>query len=771
MTETHARERDEQRTTGAGTAATESATAPATSPFATYRPGDYVRDVVAALLLFLALALPWTAGSRGSLRVEVVLTTAASLASLAIPYLARFGALPVAWTVQSTRKWRVWANLPLVVVGLFAVVLDLFTGSGVGTGLGLAVAGALLAATPRDSELGPADLDGRVHDRWRTGLLVAGGVVALCALVSLVQTFFTDRDLGAMLRGPVNFALVAGLLLLLVRPTWRRDRAARLVLLALGVVLSVCAVFTAGGGLRGVESTHDQRFGLVLLPVLAALAAAPAVRRSPFWEAQSGTEQQPTTTPGGVGVWVRTAIRSFEVLVLVAACGAAAGLATLVGDGFDVVALVRLILCLVIAGVAAFARRSLSREASTGHVPAVAAACVAGVLGLVVVIAASGAGSAVLIVDLVMALGLPGVAAAALMVPKAVREHFDTTGIAGDGEVDHSRAWIWAPAADAKPVKLPEQPARERQQLPTDGSASGAWSAGRGAAASEEAAARRNQHAPDTDRPREDADAVYGAETLTDAQPVGAGSGAPTASARPDEAGTAADADRTHEIGSSTEATRPPSSSDTVVLGTAAVRPASSDMDNGVPHENQHVTAVLGAVPNEQQPPQGGDAEPAGPATPDRPRKRISSTSTVRTYAGQERRVGPGGEQPSAAQVAQEPTAREMQGLGGRETQGLGGRETQGLVGQETQGLGGQGSTHDTDVMRPVGGGTQPLRGWTPEIALDPNTPLADLAIIVQEAPYLRPHVARNPSTYPALLDWLGALGDPDVDAALRSRR
>jgi phosphoglycolate phosphatase-like HAD superfamily hydrolase len=43
--------------------------------------------------------------------------------------------------------------------------------------------------------------------------------------------------------------------------------------------------------------------------------------------------------------------------------------------------------------------------------------------------------------------------------------------------------------------------------------------------------------------------------------------------------------------------------------------------------------------------------------------------------------------------------------------------------------------------------------------------------VIVQEAPHLRPHVARNPATYPALLDWLGALGDPEVDAALRSRR
>ncbi|OLT54004.1 hypothetical protein [Cellulosimicrobium sp. CUA-896] len=61
--------------------------------------------------------------------------------------------------------------------------------------------------------------------------------------------------------------------------------------------------------------------------------------------------------------------------------------------------------------------------------------------------------------------------------------------------------------------------------------------------------------------------------------------------------------------------------------------------------------------------------------------------------------------------------------------------------------------------------------GFTAEQALDPSTPLEVLAQIVQDAPHLRPQVASNPSTYPALLEWLGNLGDPAVDAALRARR
>lgn len=54
--------------------------------------------------------------------------------------------------------------------------------------------------------------------------------------------------------------------------------------------------------------------------------------------------------------------------------------------------------------------------------------------------------------------------------------------------------------------------------------------------------------------------------------------------------------------------------------------------------------------------------------------------------------------------------------------------------------------------------------------AQDPNAPLETLHQLAQNYPSLRPHIAANPRTYPALLKWLGTLGDPDVDAALASR-
>lgn len=55
--------------------------------------------------------------------------------------------------------------------------------------------------------------------------------------------------------------------------------------------------------------------------------------------------------------------------------------------------------------------------------------------------------------------------------------------------------------------------------------------------------------------------------------------------------------------------------------------------------------------------------------------------------------------------------------------------------------------------------------------AQDPSTPLATLHALAQNYPGLRPAIALNPSTYPALLEWLAQLEDPAVDAALRARQ
>ncbi|MCK6211283.1 hypothetical protein KZX45_12085 [Georgenia sp. EYE_87] len=54
--------------------------------------------------------------------------------------------------------------------------------------------------------------------------------------------------------------------------------------------------------------------------------------------------------------------------------------------------------------------------------------------------------------------------------------------------------------------------------------------------------------------------------------------------------------------------------------------------------------------------------------------------------------------------------------------------------------------------------------------AANPGTPLTTLQQLAQHHPELRATIAENPSTYPALLDWLGRLRMPEVDAALARR-
>lgn len=658
------------------------------SPFANIAVADYVRDAISAIALLVSLALPWNLADRSADRVEVVLAVALSLASLSLPYLARLAVLPATWTVHTTRRARLLAGLPLAVIGLLHLVFDVRSGAGVGTGLGLALAGAALAATPRDSELGPVDQDAAVLRGWRFGLAGVGALIALGAVLStLFAELAADATLGDRLLSPVWLVLVLGLVWLLVAGTVRHDRPSRLVLVAAGFVLALLFVFTSGDALTGLESmrpgvTDPSRFGLVLLPLAAAVAGAPAVRRDPAAEEDLSTER-------AAGVWVRVAVRAFDVIVLLAACSALAAVVQLIDPGFigsgaGVTLVVRLVLGVVVAAIAWFARRSLSRDPGTGHVPAVGAACVAGVLGLVVVIATSGASLGVNLGDLLMALGLPIVAASALMVPKAVREHFQTVGIGGAADVDRSQAYVWAPPRPkgdkAPPVTLPEEPVRPAPELrrpaePRRVTSTGAVRTVAGAAASQRTTAPVQVAGPESGEV-----SINAMRTVEDL---------PAASAPAGET-----------------ATMPP------------VRPGES--------------------------PQPAASQPGARV------QRVASgqqTARIRPVTGQQA-VQPDAGSPGAGDDGQEQVTRPV------------------TVGQAQRPEADYGSqTGHTAVMPPVGG------RWSAAVALDPATPLADLAKIVQEAPHLRPQVAANPSTYPALLDWLGALGDPQVDAALRSRR
>ena len=82
----------------------------------------------------------------------------------------------------------------------------------------------------------------------------------------------------------------------------------------------------------------------------------------------------------------------------------------------------------------------------------------------------------------------------------------------------------------------------------------------------------------------------------------------------------------------------------------------------------------------------------------------------------------------------------------------------------------------------PAGGpaGTMPVHSATAAdleadelaaAAANPATSAATLSRIAEHHRALRPAVAANPNAYPGLLEWLAALGDPDVDRAIDLRK
>ncbi|MFF2267478.1 hypothetical protein ACFVTZ_04405 [Cellulosimicrobium cellulans] len=656
-------------TEGSGAPAEPSAAAASpgpVSPFAGIPVSDYVRDGVAALLLLVSLALPWDAASRASDKIEVVLLTILSLLTLALPYLARTGVLPATWTVHTTRKVRLLANAPYVLlVGVYLVV-DVVGGGdfgdgwgGVGSAAALGLAGALLAAQPRESELGPQDQDRAVTNRWLQALLVGAAVLAVTVLLTVILTVTGPHLRGALF---VLLVLVSALFVLALAGlptygTWRRSEAARLTLVGLGVILAVAFVLGSGNnGLLTIESTHGGRFGLVLVPALAAIAAAPAVHRA-------------MTAADPVQTWVRVAVNALDLALVVAGYVAVSAVLTLAEGARGVPVVLAVVVGVLAAAVAFVARRSLARDATSGRPLALGGAGVVALLGIVLLVVTSnrvvfGGG----VEHVLLAFGLPLLVVGALTVPREVRAYFaEHRPVPAAAAGEAAQAYVWQPPAP-KPVRpAPVAPSGPVAAQPPAGSYPGSYEGTPHGGAAYPGAAQTGQ----------------------------------VAAQQPDQGRWA-----------------PAGGDATEVLPVQQVEP-----------ERSGYAARPGLDPDQ------------GP-----------STAVMPAYQEGQPGTGP---QPTAQPGAASPA----QGYQGYGQQGF-----------QQQGYGGYGQQPAAQPQQPYSPPAQ-VPGFTAAQALDPSTPLEVLAQIVQDAPHLRPQVAANPSTYPALLEWLGNLGDPAVDAALRSRR
>ncbi|MDV3125412.1 hypothetical protein M1247_10850 [Mycobacterium sp. 21AC1] len=243
-----------------------------------------LRDGFAIVLLLLALLLPWSLefgvgvpGSGGSLfAVLSVVTLLAVIAALA-PHLGPLRLSGPAPDVRRTARVRLLLCVayPVVVIGfvghhLMQTVGDGGTGAvapGVGPGLLLGIAGALLAAQPPITSI---TIEDNKFRRWYAVARVVGFLSIALATLSVAfnlywrlrYLFVTDVDFGGHDIAVIATTLLYGaeaLIALVIASRWLTERtaAARLATTALGVSGAVAAtlVWVAGIG-RDIDAFH-----------------------------------------------------------------------------------------------------------------------------------------------------------------------------------------------------------------------------------------------------------------------------------------------------------------------------------------------------------------------------------------------------------------------------------------------------------------------------------------------------------------------------------
>jgi hypothetical protein len=245
-----------------------------------YIPGrtNRVRDGVAVALLILALLLPWNLrfglgvpGSSGSLFVVLAIATVLAVGAAAVPH-----ARPLTDIRRASRIRLLLCTAYLLIVVAFVgyhlvqTVQHGGTGAvppGVGPGMLLGVAGALLAAQPPITSITIEDNGFR---RWYALARVVGFVSIALAILSVAfnlywrlrYLFVTEGAFGGHDVAVVVTTLLYGveaLIGLVIASRWLTERtaAARLATTALGAAGAVAATLTWISGIgRDIDAFH-----------------------------------------------------------------------------------------------------------------------------------------------------------------------------------------------------------------------------------------------------------------------------------------------------------------------------------------------------------------------------------------------------------------------------------------------------------------------------------------------------------------------------------
>ncbi|SEE88500.1 hypothetical protein SAMN04489740_2934 [Arthrobacter alpinus] len=265
----------------------------AKSPFAAITVRDYITDALALVLLTISLFLHWRLASPGSGgdsslaagRIEVLLATIISMLSLGLSYIWRSGAFGTSWNYRKMQDLRLLANAPYLLMVVGYLIVELVNPKGLGTAVAFGLAGAVLAATPRQAELGDPAVDTARDRRWLAALLGLAGLCVLAGLVEIVRFVAIGRTLplgplylmSPILLGlftPVLFIVVALKISLKSNP-WRLVGSG---VGAAGLLLAFISLPPASRVVAGLYGSSPT-FSVVFWMAFGAIAAAPSLER------------------------------------------------------------------------------------------------------------------------------------------------------------------------------------------------------------------------------------------------------------------------------------------------------------------------------------------------------------------------------------------------------------------------------------------------------------------------------------------------------------
>ena len=395
--------------------------------------GDLARDAGALFLLFGSLALPWESGHQASDRWWVVLATIAAALSLALPYLTTARVIP-GWGGPQVRLAKLAACAPYAVCLLVVVINELINltdefAGGIGTGVGVGLAGVLLVLQPRAVE---DDATAPNRAAWhRTSVLLATAglvLVALGTVIFVISNIGDANDSVLSFLGVVLLLVGANALVVILplAPYATRSRPAARVFATVGFsLLAVAFLATVGDGdssfydapltkITGEGFFGPAPTGYFLITAAAALAVARAVLS--------------TLKPiERVASWVQTASLAFVVAAAGLALSAVGRLLIIVDtETYEASTIVPLVL-MVGAVIAALVARTLTQTNADLHRGVVIAITGAIVLVAIVAIAVGNSGASTDSLTASEAVGwfaMPGLVLWSLLVPAPVRTTF-----------------------------------------------------------------------------------------------------------------------------------------------------------------------------------------------------------------------------------------------------------------------------------------------------------------------------------------------------------